>query len=67
MMFLTLSTCAGNSIVSKNLKKKTTFGSNLEHLIIFKALCGDDPEHLLVFKVPREDNPRVQYGTPPCF
>ena len=35
---LTLSTCADNSTVSKKLNK--TFRSNLEHLPVFKALCG---------------------------
>ena len=54
------------------VKSKTkTFGSNLEHLPVFKALSRADleqnagtihksnPEHLLVFKAPRGDNPPV--------
>ena len=57
----------------------TIHESNPEHLIIFKALCGDTPEqnagkihesnleHLLVFKAPCKDDPGVQAGTPPCF
>ena len=73
---LTLSTGADNSIVKK---QKNTFGSDLEHLPVFKALRRADPEqnagtihkskpeHLLVLKAPRGDDPRVQSGTPPCF
>ena len=39
-------------------------GSDLKHLPIFKALCGDNPwvEHL-----PRVDNPQVQSVTTPYF
>ena len=42
---LTLSTCADNIIVSKT---KNILKSDLEHLPIFKALCGDDPRVALV-------------------
>ena len=74
---LTLLMCADNSIVSKKVNK--TFGSNLEHTPIFRALLGanpeqdaetiqvSNPEHLIVFKAPRGDNQQVQSGTPPCF
>ena len=74
---LTLLTCADNRIVSKKLNK--IFGSNLEHLRIFKALRGADPEQnagtihepnredLPIFKVPRGDDPQFQSGTPPRF
>ena len=60
---LTLSTCADNSFVSPN--KNQTIWADSEHLLVFKALCGDDPEqnsgkihasnveHLPVFKAPR--------------
>ena len=56
--------------MSKKLNK--TFGSDLEHLPIFKALLVADPEqnagtihesnpeHLLVLKAPCGDDPRVQ-------
>ena len=39
---LTLSTCADNSFMSKKLNK--TFGSNMEHLSVFKALHKADLE-----------------------
>ena len=59
--------------------KRNIFGSNLEHLPVFKALSRADPEQnagtihksnleqLLVFKAPRGDDPRVQFGIPSCF
>ena len=55
---------------------------DLEHLPVFKALCGDNPEQnagtihasnqeqLPVFKAPHRDDPEQnaeQCGTPPCF
>ena len=59
---LTLLTCSVNSIVSKKLNK--IFGSDLEHLPVFKCLRRDDAR---VEHVPDVDNPRVQSGKPPCF
>ena len=71
------STCADNNIVSKKLNK--TFGSNLEHLPVFKAISGADPEqnagmnheynpeNLLVSKALRGDDPQVQSRKSPCF
>ena len=42
--------------------KEKIFGSDLEHLPIFKALRESNPEQLLVVKAPR-----VKSGTTPCF
>ena len=59
---LTLSMCADNIIVSKKVNK--LFGSDLEHLYLFKALQEDDPrdKHL-----PGVDNLLVQSGIIPCL
>ena len=54
---LTLSMCADNSIVSK----KYIFGSNLEHLPVFKPLRESNPEQLLVLKDLSGDDPRVEH------
>ena len=71
---LTISTCVD---CVKKLNK--TFVSDLEHLLVFKALRGADQEqyagtiqesnkeHLLFFEAQRADKPRVPSGTPPCF
>ena len=59
---LTLLTCADNSIVSKKLNK--IFGSDLEHLPVFKALRGDNSR---VKHLPCMEDPRVQSGTTSCW
>ena len=59
-------------------KLNKIFGSDLKHLLVFKALSKSNPEQLLVFRahsgddprvkhLPRVDNPQVQFGTNPCF
>ena len=67
-----LDVCGKQHCVNKRNKK---CWSNLELLLIFKALCVDDPEqnagtihasnqeHLLVFKAPRWDDPEKNAGT----
>ena len=57
------------------MKINKTFGTDLEHLHVLKALCGDNPEqnvrtihtsnpeHLPVFKAPRGDDPEQNPGT----